>query len=94
MTYSLLNIVMDFFPPLFSWNVCRNAEQEDQGLYECQVSTVPKLSKVVLLHVKGRINGIIPFKAERRKRRIWDVPSLVSAVGEAVSSHVNSRNLD
>ena len=42
--------------PMFSF---RQAELVDSGVYECQVSANPKLSKLVNLQVKGRIKILI-----------------------------------
>ena len=39
---------------IFNLDYCRYVQMRDAGLYECQVSTEPKLSHVFMLNVVGK----------------------------------------
>ncbi|XP_023334072.1 zwei Ig domain protein zig-8 [Eurytemora carolleeae] len=46
-------ITVDVHSTMDTWNlIIRQAELQDSGVYECQISDSPKLSKLVYLHVK------------------------------------------
>jgi hypothetical protein len=40
-----------------NWRGCvhRNVSQQDQGIYECQINTDPKLNKRVYLQIEGTV---------------------------------------
>jgi hypothetical protein len=47
-----------------NWRGCahRNVSQQDQGIYECQINTDPKLNKRVYLQIEGTVGKIIFLK--------------------------------
>ena len=53
LTGTVQSLIVSLSPAMMMFTV-RGTEAADDGLYECQVSTEKKLSKIVHLHVTGK----------------------------------------